>query len=110
MRFSLLLTALTLLVASPTFADNAMAGTWRGSNGIRVLIPAGSGKFQLVWESKGPRVSFPAEWVRPGQEFRWTDKQNAVHRAVLEANHKPVRIRDVGEAFPDSPGFWYRIP
>lgn len=87
-----------------------MAGRWTGTMG-KIVIPAGSGAFTL----KAGAVEFPARWVVPGKEFTWTDKQGKQHKATLEANpkataEKPYRIRDVGEAYPDSPAYWYRVP
>ena len=110
MRFQFLRLTIGLLLTLAAFADNEMAGRWTGTMGL-VVIPAGGGHFTL---KAGPN-DFPADWVVAGKEFSWTDKQGKRHKATLEPNPKPTaerptRIRDVGEAYPDSPGFWYRVP
>ena len=89
---------------------NPMVGRWRGSNGMSMEIPPGSGPFQLVWHlADGKRVTHPAHWVKPGQEFGWTDKQGSQHTATFDAGYKVPRIKDVGEAYPDSPAYWYPV-
>lgn len=91
------------------WADNPMAGTWRGSNGYKIEIPEGATKFTLTFiDVKGEKIRHPAEWVKVGEEFSWIDKTQSHHTARLEAKHKPIRIRDVSEAWPDSPAYWYR--
>ena len=91
--------------------NNPMVGTWRASNGYRVVIPAGGPTFQLIFrDPKGTRISHPARWVKRGSEFSWVDKNGASHTATLDPTYKPQRIRDIGSAFPDSPGYWYKVP
>lgn len=101
---------IVLWVCAAVWAQaNPMAGRWRASNGMTLEIPAGAGPFQLVCKlADGKTVSHPARWVKPGEQFTWTDKQGAGHTATLDVNYKVPRIKDVGEAFPDSPAFWYR--
>ena len=90
--------------------SNPMAGNWRASGGFIVRIPDGSGEFQLVFDRQKERVVHPARWVTVGQQFTWTDKQKARHTATIERDAKGQhRIRDTGEAFPDSPAYWYRL-
>ena len=107
MRMPLLLLLLVLLVA-PAVAGPDLVGSWRASSGFVVTIPAGTGSFQLVFERQGDRVTHPAVWVKPGQEFTWTDKQGDSHRATWSPR-EPDRIEDVNAAWPQSPAYWYRM-
>lgn len=84
-----------------------MVGSWRGSNGWEVRIPAGNGAFKLVFVRGKERVEHPARWLKPGEKFQWTDKQSSVHTAEYEP--KQDRIRDLSAAWPDSPAYWYRV-
>lgn len=88
-----------------------MVGTWRGSNGYKIQIPEGTGKFTLIFiDARGEKIRHPAQWVKPGEEFTWTDKTQSRHKARYDGRHNPVRIQDVGEAWPNSPAYWYRLP
>jgi hypothetical protein len=100
-----------LLVASiPAFADNAMAGRWKGSGGWVFTIPDSSGSFDLVVVGfRGERVVHKAQWISVGHEFSWIDKQNSKHTATLDTTYKKLRIRDVNPAYPNSPGYWYKL-
>lgn len=99
-----------LMLTQVVVCEDGMTGRWSGTMGV-VIIPAGSGSFDL----KIAEQHYPARWVAAGKEFSWTDRQGKRHQATLEPNPKatperPTRIRDVGEAYPDSPAFWYRVP
>ena len=101
----ILAASLTLLAA----ADETVTGKWQGSNGRTFVVPTSQGRFNLTTiEANGDRKVFPANWDQPEKSFTWTDANQSKHSAVFERNHKPVRFRDVGEAYPDSPGYWYR--
>lgn len=90
-------------------ADDSVTGKWRGSNGRWFIIPVSTGRFSLTsQDSSGDRKSFPAVWEKPGETFNWVDANQSKHTVVYEKAHKPVRFRDVGEAYPDSPAYWYR--
>lgn len=104
MKRLLLLIALT----SGAYAQTGVIGDWRGSNGSVFHVPASQGAFKLkLTDSKGKAQEFPANWETPGKSFTWQDAQGSRHEAVFQSDHKPPRFRDVGSAFPDSPGYWY---
>ncbi len=102
--------SLTLLALSaPVFSQGPVTGDWKGSGGRIFRVPCSSGRFSLITtEPDGEKRQFPAKWVRPGESFTWIDAQKANHSVLFEKSHKPVRFRDVGENYPDSPGYWYR--
>lgn len=103
-KFCSALAVLTLTA----WADTPVTGDWTSSGGV-FHIPSSSGRFQLTLTSSNREVKkFQANWVVPGEKFTWVDAQNANHSVELQAKNKPVRFKDVGEAFPDSPGYWYR--
>ncbi len=51
----------------------------------------------------------PAHWVRPGQQFTCSDRQNALHTATLQADNQPIHVLDINSAYPDSHAYWYRL-
>ncbi len=98
---------LVCLILAVAAADEPVVGRYRATNGITVVIAADKGSFQLVWLSpSGEKTTFPAKWTVPGQKLEWVDKNNAHHVSTVT---EPGVIRDVGEAFPDSPAYWRRI-
>ena len=108
LRKPFFLLALLLLLA-PAFAGPDMVGRWRASSGYTVIIPPGTGSFNLVFERPGERNVHPATWVKPGTEFTWTDKVGNSHRATYQPGPKE-RIEDVNAAWPESKAYYYRIP
>ena len=105
-----ILWTLAAALSLSALADNLGVGDWRGSGGRIFRISTSSGPFSLVVvETQGERKSFPAVWEKPGEKFTWTDAQHNKHVVCLEKEHKPIRFRDVGEAYPDSPGYWYFV-
>ncbi len=104
-----LFTLLVLLLLAPAFAAPDMVGRWRASGGYTVILPAGSGSFDLVFERPGERILHPATWTRPGLEFTWTDKVGNLHKATYQPGPQE-RIEDINTAFPESKAYYYRIP
>lgn len=98
-----------LVLLAPAFAGPDMVGRWRASSGYTVIIPAGTGSFNLVFERSGERIVHPAVWVKPGIEFTWTDKVGNSHKATYQPGD-PERIEDVNAASPESKAYYYRIP
>lgn len=98
-----------VLLLAPALAGPDMVGRWRASNGYTVVIPRGTGSFNLVFQRPGERNVHPATWVRPGTEFTWTDKLGNLHRATFQPG-PPERIQDVNAAYPESRAYYYRLP
>lgn len=100
---------LTLTLGAVGWCDNPMLGKWKTTNGGHFKVPASQGKFTLVLETATKeKIEFPAQWTKLGEEFTWVDKQNSLHHARFDSKYKVPRIKDVGEAHPDSPAFWYQ--
>lgn len=93
----------------PVWADEPVTGDWQGSGGRIFHVPSTTGSFSLTTtEPKGEKKQYQAKWLTAGESFTWIDAQKAKHTVMFEKGHKPVRFRDVGENYPDSPGYWYR--